>query len=384
MAIWKRPAKILEMKEKSKLIPIEVFPDPEIAVVHLSQHVGVPNNPVVSEGDKVLAGQKIGDCEHWFSAPVHSPISGRVVKIDNAHHPCVGESSPAISIENDGKNQKDKAMKPMTEEELQDIPNKEIVKRVKEAGIVGLGGAVFPTHIKLSPPSDMPIKYLVVNGCESEPYNTSDERLMIENASDIVKGVRVMRRVLGNPSVVIAIKDKKKEALKSMSEAFSGEPGTRIEAKPFAYFQGDAGMLQKALFGYEIPAGKRSYEYGVVVNNVGTIRAVAKAVFDGEPLISRAITLTGDIENPKNLMVKIGTTASQILRHYDINVDEVQKVVFGGVMMGYSAPNMDVPIVKATSALAVFSRKESMARKRRTKCIRCSQCIEACPATGNV
>ena len=371
--------KIPEQKEKARKAPIEVFPDPKIAVVSILQHAGAPNVPLVSVGDNVVIGQKIGDSKERVSAPVHSPISGKVVKIGYICSPFYEACPQAIFIENDGKKLKDKTLQPISESELKDVSNEFLIERIREAGIVGLGGASFPTHAKLSLPPDKPIKHLVVNASEGEIYDTCDERLIIEKTSNILKGVKVIRKVLGSPDVVIATKSNKIEAVEKLKEVFSKEPNTRIVARPFTYEQGDAGLLQKALFGWEVPAGKRSYEMGVIVQNVATINAVAKAVFEGEPLISRVITLAGDIEEPKNLLVKIGTLVSSILDHFKVDPDDIRKVVLGGVMMGYSTPTTETPVIKRTSSIIVFSKNKYKPVKRRTECIRCSRCISACP-----
>ena len=375
----KLTVKIEERKEKARKVPIEVFPDPETAVVLTLQHVGASNVPLVSVGDKVSIGQKIADSEERISAPIHSPISGKVEKIGDAYNIHQEEFSEAIFIENDGKKRKDKTLQPISESELKDVTTDFLIERIREAGIIGLGGAGFPTHVKLSPPSNKPIKYLVVNACESEIYDTSDERLLVEKTSNILKGVRVIRKVLGSPEVVIATKNNKIEALEKLKEVFSEEPETRIVARPFAYQQGDAGLLQKELFGWEVPAGKRSYEMGVIVHNVATINAVAKAVFEGEPLISRVTTLTGDLEEPKNLLVKIGTLIGHILDHFKVDPNDVRKVVLGGVMMGTPIPTTEAPVTKRTSSIIVFSKSKYKPVKRRTDCIRCSKCISACP-----
>jgi electron transport complex protein RnfC len=371
--------KIKEKKEIARKTPIEVFPDPETAVILTLQHIGAPNTPLVSVGDNVSIGQKIADSKEKISAPVHSPISGKVIKISNEYNPCYEEFPQAIFIENDGKKRKDKTLKSISESELKDVSIDFLIERVREAGIIGLGGAGFPTHIKLSPPSDKPIKHLVVNACESDIYATCDERLVIEKTSNILKGVKVMRKVLGSPEVIIAIKNNKIEAVEKLKEVFSGEPDTRIVAKPFTYQQGDENLLQKAIFGWEVPAGKLPYEMGVVVHNVATINAVAKAVFEGEPLISRVITLSGDLEEPKNLLVKIGTPIGNILDHFKVDPNDVRKVVLGGAMMGISIRTTETPLTKRTTSILVFSKSKYKPVKRRTYCIRCSKCISACP-----
>jgi electron transport complex protein RnfC len=371
--------KLKEKKEIARKTPIEVFPDPKTAVILTVQHIGAPNTPLVSVGDNVSIGQKIADSKAKISAPVHSPISGKVIKIGNEYNPCYEEFSEAIFIESDGKKRKDKTLKPISESELKDVSTISLIQRVREAGIVGLGGAGFPTHIKLSPPSDKPIKYLVLNACESDIEATCDERLLIEKTSNILKGVNVMRKILGYPEVVIAVKENKVEAVEKLNEVFSGKPGTRIVARPFSYQEGDEGLLQKTLFGWEIPAGKLPYEMGVVVHNVATVNAVAQAVFEGEPLISRVITLSGDIDEPKNLLVKIGTPISHVLDHFKVDPNDIRKVVLGGAMMGIPIPTTETPLIKRNTSIRVFSKSQYKIVKRRTVCMRCSKCISACP-----
>jgi electron transport complex protein RnfC len=371
--------KIKENKEKARKVTTEVFPDPKTAVILTLQHVGAPDVPIVSVGDNVSIGQKIADSKERISAPVHSPICGKVVKISDTCNPWYPQCEEAIFIENDGRKLKDKTLQPISESELKDVSNEFLIERIREAGIVGLGGAAFPTHAKLSLPPDKPIKHVVVNASEGEIYDTADERLIIEKTSNILKGVNVLRKVLGSPEVVIVTKSNKVEAVEKLTEVFSGEPNTKIVAKPFTFEEGDAGILQKALFGWEVPAGKRSYEMGVIVQNVATINAIAKAVFEGEPLISRVTTLTGDIKEPKNLLVKIGTPISQILDHFKIDPTDIRKVVLGGVMMGISTPTTEAPVNKRTSSIIVFSKSKYKPIKKRTDCIRCSRCISACP-----
>ena len=343
------------------------------------QNLGAPNVPLIQVGDSVTIRQKIADSTERVSAPVHSPISGKVVKFGDTYNSCYAECSEVIYVENDRKNLEDKTLQPTSESELKDVPNDFLIKRIREAGIIGLGGTGFPTHIKLSPPPDKPIKYLVVNAIEGEPYDTADERLLIEKPSNILNGVRVIRKILDSPEVVIATKDNKVEALTKLKEVFSEEPSTRIVAGHFTYQQGDAAQPQKVLFGWEAHPDERSYERGVLVHNVATINAVAKAVFEGEPLISRVTTLTGDIKEPKNLLVKIGTPISDILNHFEIDQSDIQKVVIGGVMMGASLPTTEAPVTKRTSSIIVFSKSKYKPLKRRTDCIKCSRCISACP-----
>jgi electron transport complex protein RnfC len=371
--------KIKEHKDQARKASIEVFPDPKTAIVLTYQHGGAPNTPLVSVGDNVAIGQKIADSKEKISAPVHSPISGKIVRLGDIYSHCYEECSEAIFVENDGKKTRDKTLTPISESELDSTSNDVLIKRIREAGIIGLGGAGFPTHIKLSPPPENKINNLIVNATEGEPFDTADERLLIEKTENLLRGVKVIRKLLGNPKVIVATKLNKVEAIPRLQEVFSKEPNTKVVAKAFAYQQGDASMLQKALLGYETPPTKRSYEMGTIVQNVATVNAIADAVFEGEPLISRVTTLNGDVTRPKNLLVKIGTPVSDILRQNNIDMSDVRQVVIGGVMMGHAIPTAETPVTKRTSSIIVFAQSKYKPTKRETVCIRCAECIESCP-----
>ena len=370
---------IKEHKDIARTKPIEVFPDPKVAVVLTYQHTGATNSPLVSVGDIVAIGQKIADSKERVSAPVHSPISGKVIKIGDIYNSCYSECSEAIWIENDGKKTKDKTLTPISESDLAKTSNEVLLKRIREAGIIGLGGAGFPTSIKLAVPQDKPIKTLIVNAAEGEPYDTADERLMIEKTENLVRGVRVIRKLLGNPKVIVATKVSKIEAVPKLQEAFSKEPDTEVIAKHLTYQQGDASVLQKAILNYETPPGKRSYEMGTIVQNVATINAIANAIFEGEPLISRVTTLNGDVPEPKNLLVKIGTPINTILTQSNVDTKDIRQVVIGGVMMGNAIPTLEAPVTKRTSSILVFSKSKYKPDQQTTACIHCSNCIASCP-----
>jgi len=367
---------IPEVKDVARKTPIEIFPDPKIAVVLTNQQVGATNKSLVAVGDSVTIGQKIADIKERVSAPVHSPISGKVVKIENAFNSCFEVPTEAIYIENDGKKTKDKALSTIKEAELATTKVEDLLKIIREAGIVGMGGAGFPTSVKLAVPAEAKIKYLLVNGAEGEPYDTADERLMIERTANIVRGVRVVRKILGNPKVIIVTKESKVEAVPKLQQAFAKEPDTEVRATHLTYQQGDAGMMQKAILGYEPLAGKRSYEMGTIVQNVATINAIANAVFEGEPLISRVTALNGDIPKPKNLLVKIGTPISDILNAN--NIKDCGSVVVGGMMMGVQLQSLDAPVTKRTSSILCLNKAHAKARKQ-TACIHCGRCVSACP-----
>jgi electron transport complex protein RnfC len=370
---------IKEQKDIARKTPIEDFPDPKIAVVLVNQQTGSANTPIVSVGDIVSIGQKIADSKQRVSAPVHSPISGKVLKIENVFNSCFGYETEAIFIENDGKKTKEKTLTPISESELAKTTNEVLLKRIHDAGIIGLGGAGFPTSVKLSLPADKKITTLIVNGAEGEPYDTADERLMIEKTKNLVKGVRVISKILDNPKVIIATKDSKVEAVPKLQEAFSQEPNTEVIAKHLTYQQGDASILQKAILGYETPPGKRSYEMGTIVQNVATINAIANAVFEGEPLISRVTTLNGDVPEPKNLLVKIGTPISDILKQNNVDINDIDSIVVGGVLMGQALQTINDPITKRTSSIIVFAKSKAKKGQPTTACIHCGRCITACP-----
>jgi len=370
---------IKEVKDKARVAPIEVFPDPKIAVVLTNQQAGATNTPLVAVGDSVIIGQKIADSKERVSAPVHSPICGKVIKIANVYNSCFSTETEAIFIENDGKKTKDKSLAPISEADLEKTSNEALLKRIREAGIIGLGGAGFPTSVKLAVPADKPIKTIIVNGAEGEPFDTADERLMIEKTENLLRGVKVLRKLLGNPKVIVATKESKAEAIPKLQEVFGKEPDTQVVAKHLTYQQGDASVLQKAILGYETPPGKRSYEMGTIVQNVATLNAIANAVFEGEPLISRVTTLNGDVAEPKNLLVKIGTPISDILAANNVDTNDLKSVVVGGVMMGDAIQTTDAPLTKRTSSIIVFAKSKQKKAQKTTACIHCSRCISACP-----
>ncbi|MCL2134046.1 MAG: electron transport complex subunit RsxC [Candidatus Bathyarchaeota archaeon] len=370
---------IKEVKDQARITPIEIFPDPKTAIVILDQHSGKPLSPLVAVGDSVAVGQKIADSKERISSPVHSPISGQVVNIGNIYNHCLETFTNAIFIETDCKRTKDKSLTPICEAELEKTKPADLLNIIHEAGIIGLGGAGFPTHIKLSPPAEFPIKNLVVNATEGEPYDTADERLLVEKTENILRGVNVIKRILGNPAVTIATKVSKVEAIPKLQEVFGNEPDIKIVAGHFKYQQGDASVLQKALFGYEPSPEKRSYESGCIVQNVATINAIADAVFAGEPLISRVVAFNGEIAQPKNLLVKIGTPISDIFSQNNIDMNDVRQVVVGGVMMGHAIPTTEAPITKRSSSIIPFSENNCKKEQKQTVCIHCSKCISACP-----
>jgi len=357
---------------------IEELPPPEFVVIFLSQHTGAPCQPLVKKGDQVKKGQKIGDIDKPVTAPVHSPVSGKVKEIGMWDHPVFLKPMPAIIIENDGK---DEEIEYKEDKNWLDIPAEEIRKRVREAGIVGLGGAAFPTHIKLNPPK--PVDTVIINGAECEPYLTADDRLMREYPEDILNGAYLVKKTVGANKVFIGIEDNKPKAFEEIKKNISNSPFKDGEIEVVKlhtkYPQGSEKHLIKAILNREVPSGGLPFDVGVVVQNVGTCKAIYEAVRYGKPLIERVLTLSGNIvKNPGNYKVRIGTTAKYIIEKTGGFMDnkEPQKVIFGGPMMGIAQYTLNAPVVKGTSGIIVL---EEAPFYRTLPCIQCGRCVDVCP-----
>ncbi len=352
--------------EKAKL--------PASVTILLHQHVGAPCKPLVKEGDGVKAGQKIGDSDSFVSAPVHSSISGVVKEISTQQSP-IGREVQGIIIESDGRDESAKmeAIDPAT------ASKREILARIREAGIVGLGGAAFPTSVKLSPPEGKKIDTVILNGSECEPYITADHRLMLEQPDKIVKGMKIIMNVLDVDKGFIGIEDNKKDAIKRMREAVEREGGKRIEIISLRtkYPQGEAGSLIKTLLNRETPSGSHSYDIGVLVQNVATAKAIHDAVYECIPLIERVVTVTGDVKEPKNLLTRIGTPFYDLIEECGGSKGDVGKIVCGGSMLGV-AEFGNVPTIKSSSCILVLDREKSRIPEERT-CVSCGMCVYVCP-----
>lgn len=343
---------------------IEVPPLPPRVVVPLRQHLGAPCDPLVEKGAQVKTGEKIGDSKAPVSAPVHASLSGTVVELSPRRLP-TGDKALCAVIESDGRDEWVR-MPPLDPEKA---TREELLQRVREAGIVGMGGAGFPTHIKLNPPKK--VDTLVINGVECEPYITADHRLMLEEGEKVVEGAKIMARILGVERVLIAIEDNKPDAIEHM-EKLSGWKVVKLRTK---YPQGDERHLLKAVLGREVPAGGLPLDVGAVVQNVATSKAVYDAVRLGLPLVERVVTVTGAVAEPKNLRVRVGTPFTYLLQQCGGTVGKVGKVVAGGPMMGFAVYE-DVPVVKTTGCVLVM---EEVRREEEAPCVRCGRCVEACP-----
>jgi electron transport complex protein RnfC len=344
--------------------PIEKARLPEKVVIPLRQHVGAPCEPLVKVGEAVKAGQKIGESPAKVSAPVHASISGTVEKISTELSPS-GEFTTCITITSDGKDEWVE-LPPLSPES----PREALLERIKEAGVVGMGGAGFPTHVKLNPPK--PVHTLLVNGVECEPYITSDHRLMLEFPQEIAEGTKIAARILGVQRVIVAVEDNKLDAAEKMGEVMKGF--AEVKLLKTRYPRGDERHLIRSVLGVEVPAGGLPFDVGVVVQNVATLKAISDAL-KGRPLVERVITVTGDVAQPKNLMVRIGTLFSGLLQQCGGATKGPAKLIAGGPMMGVALSG-DAPVAKTTGNVLVMGEVKE---EPETPCIRCGRCLEVCP-----
>lgn len=350
-------------------IPIKV-------VIPLSQHTGAPCKAIVTIGQEVKKGQMIGEPGGFVSSPVHSSISGRVIAIGNFPHP-TGKDFPSIVIEGDNKDEWFEGIK--ENPDYLSLSGDELKKAVMDAGIVGLGGAAFPTHVKLAPPKEKKIEAVILNGAECEPFLTSDHRLMLERSKDILEGLKIIMKILGVSRGYIGIEDNKPDAIERMRSVTSGEPNIEVVPLKVKYPQGAEKQLIKAIFGREVPPGGLPMDVGLVVQNVGTATAIFDACRYGKPLIERVVTVTGrGINEPNNLRVRLGTPFSQLLEECGGFKDGPGKVIAGGPMMGIAQTSTEVPVIKGTSGILVLTRLEAV-KSEYLPCFRCGRCIDACP-----
>jgi electron transport complex protein RnfC len=349
---------------------------PKRAIIPLSQHIGAPTKPLVVIGQEVKKGEKIGETTGFVSAPVHASVSGKVIAIANFPH-ILGVDMPSVVIESDDKDEWIVGLKENPDYNV--LSSEELKKLVQDAGIVGMGGATFPTHVKLSPPKEKPIDVVILNGAECEPYLTSDHRLMLERSKEIVEGLRILMRILNVSKGYIGIESNKPDAIEAMSKAVAGSSDIRVWPVKVKYPQGAEKMLIKAIAGRTVPAGGLPMDVGVVVQNVGTAEAIYNAVRYGRPLIERYVTVTGrGVKEPKNFLARIGTPFSQLIEEAGGLTDAAAKVISGGPMMGMSQYTLAVPVIKGTSGITVLP-KEEVSTKPYGPCIRCARCIDACP-----
>ena len=358
---------------------IEVMPVGKQMVVLMNQHLGAPATPVVQKGDRVKVGQLIGEAQAFMCANVHSPVSGTVAKVDSCKD-AFGLSRPAVYINVEGDEWMETIDRTPDIKRECSLEPKQIVDKLKEMGIVGLGGATFPAHIKYNIPEGKKAEYLIVNAAECEPYLTSDYRVMMEHAEEVCIGVSILRKALGVPNAYIGIENNKPLAIARMQEMARSFEGIVVEPLKVKYPQGAEKQLINAVTGRRVPSGKLPIDVGCVVSNAGTCFAVYEAVQKNKPLIENILTVTGkELPSQHNYIVRIGTTYNEIIKH---SIGELPattgKVVSGGTMMGKAVVNLDAPTVKGNASVLVIGEKEAR-RAPETNCIRCGKCMHACP-----
>ncbi len=366
-----------EGKELSKDLPIQVIMPGKELVYPMSQHIGAPSQPIVSVGDRVLVGQKIADAGGFVSAVTCSSVSGTVKAIE-PRLTVSGSPSLSIVIENDEKYEPIPTLG--QKRDYEKLSKAEIRDIIKEAGIVGMGGAGFPTHVKLTPKNENAIDYVLVNGAECEPYLTSDYRMMMEEPEKIVGGLKVILRLFDNAKGLISIEDNKMDAVAKLQALVKDEPRIEVKVLKTKYPQGAERQLISASTGREINSSMLPADAGCVVNNIDTVISIYMAVCESTPLIRRIVTITGDaIKTPRNFNVKTGTCYKDLIEPAGGFKQEPVKIVSGGPMMGMALFSLEVPVTKTSSALLCLT-KDAVAEQEPTACIRCGRCVEACPS----
>ena len=346
---------------------------PQRVIIPLSQHIGAPAAALVKKGDTVLMGQKIGEAAGFVSAPVHASVSGKVVGIENVEV-ANGTVVPAVVIENDFQ---DTWVELNPTDHPETLTAAELTGIIREAGIVGLGGATFPTSVKLTVPEGKSIKTIVVNGAECEPYLTADHRLMLEKPAEIIDGLHLMMLALDVKEAIIGVEDNKMDAIQALLAACEGVEGITVKALPVMYPQGGEKQLVYACTKKKVPAGGLPIDVGCVVCNVGTVYAVQQAIREGKPLVQRVATMGGLVNNPGNFLFRIGTPVESLINACGGLQPDVVKMISGGPMMGAAFANTSIPMTKGTSGILALGKEA--AEKPENPCINCGRCVQACP-----
>lgn len=355
---------------------IQVAPIPEKVIIPVRQHIGAPCSPIVAVGDLVKKGQVIAEAQAFVSSPIHASTSGKVVAIAEYPHPVFG-TCVAIVIESDGQDEWVEGL-PLSRD-WKNIEASEIKEMIRQSGMVGMGGATFPTHIKMAPPKEKPIHTFILNGAECEPFLTADHRVMLEQSERIVTGMQIAMKVLGVNKGYIGIENNKPDAIVAMEKACSSVNGLEVVPLQTKYPQGAEKTLISVICGTDVPSGGLPMDVGVVVQNVGTVVAIADAVEKGIPLIERVTTVTGGaVAEPKNILFRIGTTFATAVELCGGFAKKPMKVIMGGPMMGMAQRTLDVPIIKGTSGILALSEADVNIGPERP-CIRCGRCVDACP-----
>jgi electron transport complex protein RnfC len=369
-----------ELKALTAGLPIRRLPFPDEVVLPLRQHTGKPAVPVVKPGMHVERGDTIAEADGFVSSPVHASASGVVEDIGLYPHPD-GSWSPAIRLS--VERYSSQAARPRLVPEWETLAPKELVDAIRQAGVVGLGGAAFPTHVKLSPPKDVAIDTVLINGCECEPYLTTDHRTMVEYPERVVLGLRIMLRCLGIRRAVIGIEKNKPDAIAAIRRCLPDDLDVIVSALDVKYPQGAEKMLIASILGREVPSGKLPLHVGVVVQNVASAATIAEVFETGLPLVERIVTVTGrGVRRPANLIVPVGTRIRDLVAACGGMTEDAREIVFGGPMMGIAQANLDTPLLKGTSGVVVLSEAD-VKPSRSYPCVRCGHCLDACPVFLN-
>ena len=361
----------LERKEYTEHMALQRFPDPEEVVIPLSMHAGAPANPVVQVGDTVKVGQKIGEAAAFISSPVHSSVSGTVTAIEERGHATRG-TCLSVVIKSDGKNTLHESVKP--HKSLEELTCDEIVEIVKEAGIVGMGGAGFPTSVKLKPAK--PVDTILLNGCECEPLLTADHRVLLEFADDVIYGLQAILKAVVAEKGVIVIEDNKPDAIQLMTEKTADLDNIEVVTAKTKYPQGAEKMLIKRVTGRKVPSGGLPADVGCIVSNISTTKAIADAILTGMPLIERVVTVTGErVKNPGNFIVKIGTNTKDLIEYCGGVTGDDVTIKAGGPMMGFLLTDTNVPIMKGSNGIIAVDTDHTVEQP----CIKCGRCMDVCP-----
>lgn len=363
-------------KDLTKDFPIvNVLPKKEL-VYPLSQHIGAPATPIVKKGDRVLRGQMIAEATGFVSAPIHSSVSGTVKAIE-PRRVVTGDMVMSIIVENDEKYEE---VPYQVCEDLDTLSNEEIIAKIKDAGVVGMGGAGFPTFVKVSPKNPKNIDYVIANCAECEPYLTSDYRRMMEEPEKLVNGMKIMLRLFENAHGILAVEDNKPDCIEKLRNLTKDETRIQVKELKTKYPQGSERQLIYASCGRRLHSAKLPSDVGCIVDNVDTIVAIYHAVVEGRPLMERIITVTGDcVRNPRNYKVHIGMNYHELLDESGNFTKKPAKIISGGPMMGFSLFQLDVPTTKTASALLCLSR-DDVSREKETACINCGRCAAVCPS----
>ena len=365
-----------EFKELTCHLPIRRLPFAERLIVPLSQHTGKPSIPLVKPGQEVVRGEPIAEADGLFSVPQHAPATGRIQSI-RLMPSARGPKTESIILQVYGGS---------TQQELYEYAHDvdamspdDIIQAVQNAGMVGLGGAAFPTHIKMKPPPEHTVDTLVANGCECEPYLTCDHRIMLEQPGKLIKGVRLVMRAIGVNAAVIGIEDNKMDAVQAIRQHLAPDDAIRVQAVPTKYPQGAEKMLIQSVLGRKVPPGQLPSSVGVSVFNVGTLAQIGELLPHGRGVIERVVTVSGPgVEKPGNYLVPVGTPV-RFLLEYAGYTDEANKLILGGPMMGMTVSALDVPVTKAMSGMVVLEQDPDVHRGPTLPCIRCGHCLDACP-----